>query len=175
MVDADETTRILRTMPSMRWTRYLLALACAGCGDLAVGCGTEKAPAEVVVGREPVVAHGDHSPHHGGVVMMKGDVHYEVVLEASGRYRLYFTDAARVELPAAAAANASITLMRAGEPPEGIELTIDEAGESWTGAGRPVTDPSTTTARIAYTLRGQEPYWIDLPFDARTSAADAHR
>ena len=30
--------------------------------------------------------HGDHNPHHGGVVMMKGDdLHYEVVLDPSGR------------------------------------------------------------------------------------------
>ena len=161
-------------MPSMRWTRYLLALACAGCGDLAIGCGTEPPPAEVVIDPGPAVAHGDHSPHHGGVVMMNGDVHYEVVLDASGRYRLYFTDATRADLPAAAAAAASITLMRAGEPAERIELRIDETGESWVGDGRPVKEPSTTTARIAYTLRGAQPYWIDLAFDTKTSA-DPHR
>ena len=29
--------------------------------------------------------HGDHTPHHGGVVMMKGeDLHYEVVLDPTG-------------------------------------------------------------------------------------------
>ncbi len=100
--------------------------------------------------------------------MMKGDLHYEVVLDDSGRYQLYFTDATRAELPAAAAANVSITLMRPGEPPEGIELRIDDAGESWIGQGRPVKDPSKTTARVAYTVRGEEPYWIDLPFDVKT-------
>lgn len=160
----------------MRWTKYLLALACAGCGDLTVGCGVETPPpGSEVVDTAATAPHGDHSPHHGGVVMMKGDMHYEVVLDAEGRYRLYFTDASRADLPAAAAANASITLMRKGEQPEGIELQIDDAGESWVGQGRPVKDPSTTTARVAYTIRGEEPYWIDLPFDIKTSATDPHR
>jgi hypothetical protein len=159
----------------MRWMKYLLAVACAGCGDFVVGCGADTPPpASTAVESAPTTAHGDHSPHHGGIVMMKGDVHYEVVLEPEGRYRLYFTDATRADLPAAAAANASITLMRKGEAPEGIELRIDEAGESWVGQGRPVADPSTTTARVAYTLRGEEPYWIDLAFDAKT-AADPHK
>ena len=155
-------------MTSMRWMTYVLAAACAGCS-------VESPPAQPAVATTAAVAHGDHSPHHGGVVMMKGDLHYEVVLDANGRYRLYFTDATRVELPAAAAAHASITLMRPGEEPEGIELRIDESGESWIGQGRPVKDPSKTTARLAYTIRGEEPYWIDLPFDATNSAADAHR
>jgi hypothetical protein len=103
--------------------------------------------------------------------MMKGDLHYEVVLDAAGRYRLYFSDAARAELPAAAAVNASILLMRPGEPPEGVELQIDESGESWVGQGRAVNDPAKTTARVSYTIRGEEPYWIDLPFDLKTSTA----
>jgi hypothetical protein len=159
----------------MRWTRYLLALACAGCSEFAVGCRADTSPpASTIVDSAATAAHGDHSPHHGGVVMMKGDLHYEVVLDANGRYRLYFTDATRADLPAAAAASASITLMRKGEPPEGIELRIDESGESWVGQGRPVKDPSTTTARVSYTIRGEEPYWIDLPFDIKNSA-DPHR
>jgi hypothetical protein len=160
----------------MRWAKYLVALACAGCGDFAVGCGVDAPqPTSAVVETAPATAHGDHSPHHGGIVMMKGDLHYEVVLDPEGRYRLYFTDAARADLPAAAAANASITLMRRGEPPEGIELQIDEAGESWVGHGRPIQDPSTTTVRVAYTIRGEEPYWIDLPFDIKSTSADPHR
>jgi len=58
------------------------------------------------------VPHGDHNPHHGGIVMMKGDdLHYEVVLDPSGReYRVYFTDAVREELPASVAADVVLTL-----------------------------------------------------------------
>lgn len=107
--------------------------------------------------------------------MMKGDLHYEVVLDRSGRYRLYFTDALRADLPASTAARASITVMRPGEPPESVALEIDEAGESWVGQGKPVANPAGATARIAYTLRGDEPYWIDLPFDARPTRTEAHQ
>src|SRR5262245_2935544 len=50
---------------------------------------------------EGSVPHGDHNPHHGGVVMMKGELHYEVVVDPSGQaHRLYFTDAIREDLPA---------------------------------------------------------------------------
>jgi hypothetical protein len=160
----------MRPMRSLPW---LLIVCCAGT-SAAVGCGADApppAPAEAV---EPTVAHGDHSPHHGGTVMMKGDLHYEVVLDPAGRYRLYFSDAAREDLPAAAAANASITITRPDGPPEGIELRIDDSGESWIGEGRPVSDPSKTTSRVSFTIRGEEPYWIDLPFDVRADAAAPH-
>jgi hypothetical protein len=135
----------------------------------ALGCGTEADAPRPAASVQTGTAHGDHSPHHGGVVMMKGDLHYEVVLDPTGRYRLYFTDAMRQDLPASTAMRASLTIARKGAPPEGVALQIDEAGESWTGQGRSVADPATTTARLAYTLRGEEPYWIDLPF---VSAAD---
>jgi hypothetical protein len=151
-------------MPSMRRFRWLLLVTCAGCSDVAVGCGTESEPPAAAASTGSAVAHGDHSPHHGGVVMMKGDLHYEAVLDPRGHYRIYFTDAMRADLPAATAKNASITIVRPAGPPEGIELRIDEAGESWIGEGRPVADPGKTTARISYTIRGEEPYWIDLPF-----------
>ena len=160
-------------MRTMRAWRLAILIACAGCGSgsLGIGCGVETPPdAEVAGDPVPSTAHGDHSPHHGGVVMMKGDLHYEIVLDATGRYRLYFSDATRADLPAAAAANAAITVMRPGEAPEGIELRIDESGESWVGHGRPIADVSATTARIAYRIRGEEPYWIDLPFDIKASA-----
>ena len=139
-------------------------VACGG-GERSAGTA---AKAEVPAG----MPHGDHSPHHGGIVMMKGDLHYEVILDAAGRYRLYFTDAGRADLPASTAANASITILRPGAAPEGIALRIDEAGESWIGQGAPVADPDKTTARVSYTLRGEEPYWIDLPFTLKESAEE---
>src|SRR2546427_733599 len=60
------------------------------------------------------VPHGDHNPHHGGVVMMKGDdLHYEVVLDPAGRaHRVYFTDAVREELPASVASDVVLTIKR---------------------------------------------------------------
>lgn len=109
--------------------------------------------------------------------MMKGDLHYEIILRPDGRYQLYFSDATRADLPASTATRASVTVMRAEGAPEGISLAIDEAGESWVGNGQPVANPSATTARVSYTLRGEEPYWIDLPFVAKAdpAAPDPHR
>ena len=108
---------------------------------------------------------------------MKGDLHYEVVSQPDGRYRLYFSDATRADLPASTAGRASITVMRPDGAPEGVSLAIDEAGESWIGEGKPVADPNATKIRLSYTLRGEEPYWIDLPFvpDRTAAAADPHK
>lgn len=100
--------------------------------------------------------------------MMKGeDLHYEVVLDPTGReHRVYFTDAVREELPAAAASNVALTIKRPSEADEMVAMRIDDAGESWVGRGRAVANPAATTARVAFSIRG-EPYWIDLPFSPR--------
>jgi hypothetical protein len=108
--------------------------------------------------------HGDHNPHHGGVVLMNGDLHYEVVLDPAGRsHRLFFSDAVREDLPASIASSVALTIFRPGATDELIPLQIDGTGESWTGSGRVVADPAKTTVRVTFTIRG-EPYWIDVPF-----------
>jgi hypothetical protein len=118
---------------------------------------------------DATVAHGDHNPHHGGVVLMKGELHYEVVLDPSGRaHHLYFTDAVREELPASVASNVVLTIRRSSE--ERIAMRIDETGESWVGSGQPITVPSTTTARVAFEI-DHEPYWIDIPFSSAHPAS----
>jgi hypothetical protein len=117
--------------------------------------------------------HGDHNPHHGGIVMMKGDLHFEVVSNPAGRYNLFFTDATRADLPAAAAENVSLTVHRTNEPDEPIAMHIDDAGESWEGTGRRVDDPADTTVRVAFTFKGDQPYWIDLPYAAPPPPAAA--
>jgi hypothetical protein len=97
---------------------------------------------------------------------MKGELHYEVVLDPAGRaHRVYFTDAVREELPASVASDVVLTIRRPPEPDERIAMTIDEAGESWIGNGQPVRSPATTTARLAFSIMN-EPYWIDIPFGA---------
>jgi hypothetical protein len=109
--------------------------------------------------------HGDHNPHHGGVVLMKGELHYEVVLDPTGRsHRLYFTDAVREELPASIASRVLLTIRRPS-PEEEIAMQIDDTGESWIGSGQPVAAPGKATARVAFWI-GQDPYWIDIPFQA---------
>jgi hypothetical protein len=115
----------------------------------------------------PAPPHGDHNPHHGGVVLMNGDLHYEVVLDPDGRsHRLFFSDAVREDLPASIASSVALTIRRPGGTDEPIPLQIDSTGESWIGSGRAVPDPAKTTVRVAFTIKG-DPYWIDVPFEAR--------
>ena len=159
------------------WVVLVVALT-AGCGSgsggCAVGFGSDTPPPTNTATVTPAVPHGDHSAHHGGIVMMKGDLHYEVVFDPSGKYSLYFSDATRADLPATTAALASVTVMRPDAPPEGVSLAIDDAGESWIGSGKPVANPDDTKVRVAYTIRGEEPYWIDLPFKPQPTATNPH-
>ena len=135
-------------------------------------CNRAPRPEPAVVRAAPAAAstagsvpHGDHNPHHGGIVMMKGeDLHYEVVLDPAGRaHHVYFTDALREDLPASVASDVVLTIRRPKSADERIPLQIDDAGESWVGSGHAVADPAATTVRVAFSIR-QEPYWIDLPF-----------
>ncbi len=146
----------------------------AGCLVLlAAGCSHSSAPADVAAAQSAAqpganataVPHGDHNPHHGGIVMMKGDLHYEVVLDKTGgAYQVFFTDAVREDLPASIASAVALTIKRPGEPAEPIAMTIDDAGESWIGKGRAVRDPLNTWATVAFTI-AHEPYSVDVPFE----------
>ena len=142
------------------WLALMAVVACRAAPGPAPPQRTVEAPPPAPA----TVPHGDHNPHHGGVVMMKGDLHYEVVLDPSGReYHLFFSDAVREDLPAAYASAAALTVHRPGEADESIDLKIDETGESWIGSGRAVANPAKTGARVSFTV-ASEPYWIDVPF-----------
>ncbi len=144
-----------------------LALAAVCAALAACGRPAEQAPAARTSSAPPATsgaaAHGDHNPHHGGIVLMKGsDLHYEVVLDPTGRlHHVFFTDAMREDLPASIASTVALTVQRPGRPDEPIAMRIDDAGESWVGRGNPIAAPA--TVRIAFTIRG-EPYFIDVPF-----------
>ena len=107
------------------------------------------------------VPHGDHNPHHSGLVLMNGDEHFEVVLRRDGNHQLFFSDALRTELPAAMASSVAVTITRPGRTTETVALRIDDSGESWVGSGRPIEDDA-ASARVAYTAHGK-PYFIDVP------------
>lgn len=119
----------------------------------------DTAPADVPAG----MAHGDHEPHHGGAVWMFKDYHFETILDPAGHHRVYFSDAAREDLPASIASHVTISLDRPGKEKEVIEGKIDDAGESWIADGRPVPEKD-VTARVAFLIRGEDEYFIDLPF-----------
>jgi len=149
----------------------IVLLTLAACGGKPADRTVTATPAAAA---SATVPHGDHNPHHGGVVMMKGDLHYEVVFDKSGRaYQVYFTDAVREDLPASIASTVSLTIKRPGEQDEPIAMSIDDAGESWIGGGRVVRDPLKTNATVAFTI-AREPYSIDIPF-ALPSAAGGPR
>jgi hypothetical protein len=146
-----------------------IGMACclvAACGGgVAEGRGGGSAAASTPAGDSTpggTVPHGNHNPKYGGVVLMNGDVHFEVVLRRDGKYQVYFSDATRSELPASIASQVTVTVMRPGTTPEPVTLQIDDSGESWVGQGKPVP-LGDSTARVAYSSHGQ-PYWIDVPF-----------
>jgi len=172
-VDRPETTKDENTKKRLKGFRvfefrvFVFRVFAYGCVLLA-GCSKPPAGAQVSApASEPPAAtapHGDHNPHHGGVVMMKGnDLHYEVLLDSSGKAQLFFTDAVREELPASIATDVSLTIHRPDSPDEKIPMRIDEFGESWVGSGRPSNTATETTVRVAFTIH-QEPYWIDVPY-----------
>jgi hypothetical protein len=140
-----------------------------------LSCSSEPPPPQSPV--PTAIAHGDHSPHHGGVVLMHGDLHFEVLLDPEGSHRIYLTDALRNELPAAAASEVTVTVHRSGEVgPETLVLEIDEFGESWIARGRPVVEEE-SRAVVALVHQGER-YEIELPFLAEPvdpEAADPHQ
>lgn len=155
--------------------RFALRAAwCPALIGLLAGCGQEAA---APVAQAPATAtatpvdpqhqnltepHGDHSPHRGGMVLMNGDIHYEVVLSRDGAHRIWFTDPVRSDLPASVATNVTMTITRPGETDEILKLAIDDSGESWMARGRPV--PGTDAyVKITYAMQG-EPHEVEIPF-----------
>jgi hypothetical protein len=106
--------------------------------------------------------HGDHTPRHGGLVLMNGDVHYEVVLGADGRHAVWFSDAMRNELPASIVRGVRLEVARPSAAVETLDLAIDEAGEAWVAAGRPLAGDG-VMVKVRYTLDGM-PLEIEVPF-----------
>jgi hypothetical protein len=105
--------------------------------------------------------HGDHSPHHGGLVLMNGDVHYEVVLDRTGRHEIWFSDAVRSDLPASVATGVTMEVARPGASPEVLKLSIDDAGEAWVAQGRPLESEGAMVT-VRYALQGV-PHEIEVP------------
>ena len=104
--------------------------------------------------------HGDHSPHHGGLVMMNGEVHYEVVFDQAGKHRVWFSDAVREDLPASIAADVVMVVTPKMGAAETFALKIDDSGESWVADGHPLGGGD--MVKLTYKLRG-EPFEIEIP------------
>ena len=171
--ERSDGRRTQRTQRPQRIGLLFVFALFAGFAFLSVtGCrnaSTESRPpatAAAQQGPASTVPHGDHNPHHGGIVLMKGeDLHYEVVLDRTRQsYQLFFTDAVREDLPASIASGVVLTIRRPGAADERIAMRIDEFGESWVGSGAAVSPSTGATVRVAFAIRN-EPYWIDIPYD----------
>jgi hypothetical protein len=146
---------------SPRWFAAVVLLC-------ATACSPKPADAPPAETKKPADAqhagittpHGDHLPHHGGMVMMNGDMHYEVVFDKAGKHRIWFSDAVREELPASIASNVVMVVTPKMGAVETFALKIDDSGESWVADGQPLA--SGDLVKITYSVRG-EPVEIEIP------------
>ncbi len=155
--------------------RIVLTLAALA---LASSCTREKpAPrtgaAAPDSGGAPVsgMAHGNHIPKYGGVVLMHGDMHLEIVAREDGRITVYFSDAARRELPASVVSDVRVTIQRPGfRRGEQVEMKINDAGECWEGLAGYVQDHDADLT-ITYMFHG-EFQQSDMPYFAAQTQTD---
>ena len=147
---------------SSRWFLTGVLLTATAC--------SQQSPAPVAETKKPAdsqhagitTPHGDHSAHHGGLVLMNGEMHYEVVFDRGGRHRIWFSNAVREDLPASVASKVMMIVTRKGAPNETIALAIDDSGESWVAAGQPVAGDD-VMVKVTYVARG-EPFEVEIPF-----------
>lgn len=145
----------------------VLAVAASACSQPGTGPEQTSTPADNAAPADAqhegiTDPHGDHSPHHGGLVLMNGDVHYEVVLGANGRHALWLTNAIREDLPASIASNVRLVVTRPDAPPESLAMAIDDAGESWIATGKPLEGPDIMVT-VSYELLG-ELHEVEIPY-----------
>jgi hypothetical protein len=142
---------------------------CAGCGNDARPQPAPAAPAAAAPNDAAHQAlmgpHGDHTPRQGGLVLMQGDVHYEVVLAKSGRHQIWFSDAVRNELPASVAAKVTMEIARPSAAIESLTLAIDDNGEAWVASGQPLAGDG-AMVKVRFALQG-EPHEIEIPVAAQ--------
>lgn len=113
-------------------------------------------------------AHADHAPRHGGVLMMNGDLHYEVVVDFKGKFAIYFSDAHRKPIDSDRVAEASIAVLDGEEEREQIVLRADRGG-AWSGTGAAI-DLGAITVRVRYLMKSDaRSYAIDMEIDRPAS------
>src|ERR1700693_5616691 len=97
-------SRLQAGLPAPRCIVLALAamIAANACSREKTAPRTSINPMDATAAPVAGMAHGNHNPKYGGVVLMNGDLHFEVVAKAEGSYTVYFSDATRQELPASA-------------------------------------------------------------------------
>jgi hypothetical protein len=145
----------------------LLGIVIVGLVGVRVYFLRQSVSAEAPTRVEPgaTVPHMDHSPRHGGLVLMRGDTHFEVVLNKDGLCQVYFTDATRTELPATFATEVDIGLATLDGDRQNVPFQVDPGDKMWTGRLKMTNDPQ-AVVRVTYVAQGEQPYWIDVPLSA---------
>jgi hypothetical protein len=139
----------------------LLVIACGREAPQTSTNSTPAAPPNDAAHQALAGPHGDHTPHHAGLVLMQGDVHYEVVLRKDGRHQIWFSDAVRNDLPASVAAKVTMEITRPTPPVESLTLAIDDNGEAWQASGRALEGDG-TMVKVRFALQG-EPHEVEIP------------
>lgn len=150
-----------------------LPLALAGCIDLGEPMGSEPTARPVPTPRtEPAARsdaapstaarpHMDHTPRHGGLVLMQGDYHIEVVPRPDGEYRLYLSDAFRRPLPGTRM-NGRVLVRLPGARDVATPLLPGPDDEYFVARGpRPVHGEVVVTVDVHV---GDMPWSIEVPF-----------
>ena len=102
----------------------------------------------------------DHIPHHRGVLTMNGDLHFETVVEETGRVTVYFSDAYRRPLPHSVVSDTEVILNPDQAEAEELEVRPDPSGTYWEGQGSAIRNTG-TTVQVVYSYQ-DEPYGIEL-------------
>src|SRR5262249_44192603 len=109
----------------------------------------------------------DHTPHHGGVVGMAGDLHLEALAAPDGRGRVWLTDFWRRPLPATSATGAVTLELADGNR----TLPVAAAGDALEARGPALPGPD-VPAHVALGVGGK-PVEMDfvLPVGAGSAGA----
>src|SRR5438094_5840780 len=127
-------------MPARRLLPLLALGLAPACGRGAGATGAATTTSTLPAG--PGVH--DHTPHHGGVVGMAGDLHLEALAAPDGRVHVYLTDFWRRPLPAASATG-TVTL---DLPHRDRALPLAVAGDALEGSG-PALHGAEVSAHVA--------------------------
>ena len=133
------------SLPDAPWwakcvLRCIAAVSIAWLGTTSTGCRrttmTSASP------WRPRTAHMDHTPHHGGILVMTGDRHAEILVEPDGAVRVYVSDESRVEADPGEVTG-GITRRAAGGQAVVIALQPDTVQRALVARGAPPQGPYT--------------------------------
>ncbi len=149
----------MKTLVMKMLTLAGISLSLAGCADSTLS---------------GLLPHHDHSSRRGGLVLMDGDVHFEIVADFAGSHTVLFSDEYRRPLPASAIEEATLTVMRKGQARETLAFTSAGEDGTWSATGAPIRSPS-VDVEFVYRRRGAaEPYSIELTIENPDAAHASH-